>query len=72
MPDFDIDFCQDRRDDVIDYVQQKYGRDRCRRSSPSARCRPKAVVRDVGRVLQMPYGQVDKLTKLVPKIRPHP
>ena len=68
MPDFDIDFCQDRRDEVIDYVQRALRRaTRWRRSSPSARFLARGVLRDVGRVLQMPYGQVDKLTKLVPQ-----
>jgi DNA polymerase-3 subunit alpha len=67
MPDFDIDFCQDRREEVIRYVQERYGRDRWRRSSPSARLQARAVLRDVGRVLQMPYGQVDRLCKMVPQ-----
>jgi DNA polymerase III subunit alpha len=62
MPDFDIDFCQERRDEVIRYVQPALRRvDRWRRSSPSARCSARGVLRDVGRVLEMPYGQVDKL-----------
>jgi DNA polymerase-3 subunit alpha len=67
MPDFDIDFCQDRREEVIRYVQQpNMAASRWRRSSPSVRCRRARVLRDVGRVLEMPYGQVDKICKLVP------
>ncbi len=66
MPDFDIDFCQDRRDEVIRYVQQKYGADRVAQIITHGKLQARAVLRDVGRVLQMPYGQVDKLCKLVP------
>ncbi len=66
MPDFDIDFCQDRRDEVIRYVQQKYGRDRVAQIITHGKLQARAVLRDVGRVLQMPYGQVDRLCKLVP------
>ena len=66
MPDFDIDFCQDRRDEVIRYVQDKYGRDRVAQIITHGKLQARAVLRDVGRVLQMPYGQVDRLCKLVP------
>jgi DNA polymerase-3 subunit alpha len=66
MPDFDIDFCMDRREEVIDYVQEKYGRDKVAQIITFGALLSKAAVRDVGRVLQMPYGQVDKLSKLVP------
>ena len=66
MPDFDIDFCQDRRDEVIEYVQQKYGADRVAQIITFGKLQARAVLRDVGRVLQMPYGQVDRLCKLVP------
>ncbi|MCB9983073.1 MAG: DNA polymerase III subunit alpha [Rhodospirillales bacterium] len=66
MPDFDIDFCQDRREEVIHYVQQKYGRDRVAQIITFGKLQARAVVRDVGRVLQMPYGQVDRLAKLIP------
>ncbi|MEM9027629.1 MAG: DNA polymerase III subunit alpha [Pseudomonadota bacterium] len=66
MPDFDIDFCQDRRDEVIRYVQQKYGDDRVAQIITHGKLQARAVLRDVGRVLQMPYGQVDRLCKLVP------
>ncbi len=66
MPDFDIDFCQDRRDEVIRYVQQKYGADRVAQIITYGKLQARAVLRDVGRVLQMPYGQVDRLCKLVP------
>ena len=61
MPDFDIDFCQDRRDEVIRYVQQKYGRDRVAQIITFGKLQARAVLRDVGRVLAMPYGQIDRL-----------
>jgi len=67
MPDFDIDFCQDRRDEVIDYVQKRYGRDQVAQIITFGTLQARGVLRDVGRVLQMPYGQVDKLCKLVPQ-----
>src|SRR5215469_9504166 len=66
MPDFDVDFCQERRDEVIRYVQQKYGRDRVAQIITFGKLQARAALRDVGRVLQMPYGQVDRLCKLVP------
>ena len=67
MPDFDIDFCQDRRDEVIRYVQERYGRDHVAQIITFGTLQARGVLRDVGRVLQMPYGQVDKLCKLVPQ-----
>jgi len=67
MPDFDIDFCQDRRDEVIRYVQERYGRDRVAQIITFGTLQARGVLRDVGRVLEMPYGQVDKLCKLVPQ-----
>ncbi len=67
MPDFDIDFCQDRRDEVIHYVQERYGRDQVAQIITFGTLQARGVLRDVGRVLQMPYGQVDKLCKLVPQ-----
>ncbi|CAN0584194.1 unnamed protein product, partial [Laminaria digitata] len=66
MPDFDIDFCQERRDEVIHYVQQKFGHDRVAQIITFGKLQARAVVRDVGRVLEMPYGQVDRIAKLVP------
>jgi DNA polymerase-3 subunit alpha len=66
MPDFDIDFCQDRRDEVIRYVQEKYGADRVAQIITFGKLQARAVLRDVGRVLEMPYGQVDRICKLVP------
>ncbi|MFZ3034458.1 MAG: DNA polymerase III subunit alpha [Parvibaculum sp.] len=66
MPDFDIDFCQDRRDEVITYVQKRYGEDRVAQIITFGKLQARAVLRDVGRVLQLPYGQVDRLCKLVP------
>ncbi len=66
MPDFDIDFCQDRRGEVITYVQQRYGSDRVAQIITFGKLQARMVTRDVGRVLQMPYGQVDRLSKLIP------
>ena len=66
MPDFDIDFCMDRRDEVIDYVARKYGRDKVSQIITYGSMAAKAVLRDSGRVLSMPYGQVDRLAKMVP------
>jgi len=66
MPDFDIDFCMDRRDEVIDYVAAKYGRDRVSQIITYGTMAAKAVVRDTGRVLGYPYGMVDGISKLVP------
>ena len=66
LPDFDIDFCMERRDEVIDYVAQKYGSDRVSQIITYGRMAAKAVVRDVGRVLNYPYSFVDELAKLIP------
>ena len=66
MPEFDIDFCMDRREEVITYVQEKYGRDRVAQIITFGALLSKAAIRDVGRVLQMPYMQVDRLSKLIP------
>jgi len=66
MPDFDIDFCETRRGEVIRYVQDKYGTGQVAQIITFGKLKARAVLRDVGRVLQMPYGQVDRLTKLVP------
>ncbi|MEZ5921785.1 MAG: DNA polymerase III subunit alpha [Parvularculaceae bacterium] len=66
MPDFDIDFCQERRDEVIRYVQGKYGADRVAQIITFGKLQARAVLRDVGRVIGMPFGQVDRLCKLVP------
>ncbi|WP_414694978.1 DNA polymerase III subunit alpha [Phenylobacterium sp.] len=66
MPDFDIDFCQERRDEVIAYVQQRYGRDRVAQIITFGTLQARAVLRDVGRVLQLPLGLVDRLAKMVP------
>ncbi len=67
MPDFDIDFCVDGREDVIRYVQQRYGETNVAQIITFGTLLARGVLRDVGRVLEMPYGQVDKLTKLVPQ-----
>jgi DNA polymerase-3 subunit alpha len=66
MPDFDIDFCETRRGEVIRYVQQKYGRDQVAQIITFGKLKARAVLKDTGRVLQMSYGQVDRLAKLVP------
>ncbi len=66
MPDFDIDFCQDGRDRVIDYVKEKYGAQCVSQIVTFGTMAAKAVVRDVGRVLSMPYGEVDRIAKLIP------
>ncbi|MCR0982047.1 DNA polymerase III subunit alpha [Roseomonas populi] len=66
MPDFDIDFCQDRREEVIDYVRNEYGPDRVGQIITFGRLQAKAVVRDVGRVMGMPFGQVNKIAELIP------
>ncbi|MEZ5581476.1 MAG: DNA polymerase III subunit alpha [Candidatus Competibacteraceae bacterium] len=66
MPDFDIDFCMEGRDRVIDYVAQRYGRDRVSQIATHGTMAAKAVVRDVGRVLGHPYGFVDRVAKLIP------
>lgn len=68
MPDFDIDFCMDRRDEVIDYVARKYGRERVSQIITYGTMAAKAVVRDTGRVLGFPYGFVDGVAKLIPNI----
>jgi len=66
MPDFDIDFCQDKRERVIRYVQEKYGHDQVAQIITFGKLQAKAAIRDVGRVLQMPYGQVDRISKMIP------
>ncbi|MGC6518206.1 MAG: DNA polymerase III subunit alpha [Candidatus Puniceispirillaceae bacterium] len=66
MPDFDIDFCQDRREEVKLYVQDKYGHDRVAQIITFGSLQARAALRDVGRVLEMPYGQVDRIAKLIP------
>ncbi|MBA3677238.1 MAG: DNA polymerase III subunit alpha [Sphingosinicella sp.] len=66
MPDFDIDFCETRRGDVIRYVQRKYGRDQVAQIITFGKLKARAVLKDTGRVLQMSYGHVDRLAKLIP------
>jgi len=66
MPDFDIDFCQDRRDEVIEYVSRRYGADRVAQIITFGKMQARAVLRDVGRVLQMPLGLVDRICKMIP------
>ena len=67
MPDFDIDFCQDRRDEVIAYVRRRYGADKVAQIITFGSFLARGVMRNVGRVLEMPLGQVDRLAKLVPQ-----
>lgn len=66
MPDFDIDFCETRRGEVIRYVQRKYGEDHVAQIITFGKLKARAVLRDTGRILQMSYGQVDRLCKLIP------
>lgn len=66
MPDFDIDFCQERRGEVIKYVQEKYGEDKVAQIITFGTLQARAVVRDVGRVMQIPLGQVDRIAKMIP------
>ncbi|MBV9930570.1 MAG: DNA polymerase III subunit alpha [Alphaproteobacteria bacterium] len=66
MPDFDVDFCETRRGEVIRYVQQRYGADKVAQIITFGKLKARAVLKDTGRVLQMPYGQVDRLAKLIP------
>ena len=66
MPDFDMDFCQERRDEVIHYVQDKYGQDRVAQIITFGKLQARAVLKDVGRVLELPYSRVDRISKLVP------
>jgi DNA polymerase-3 subunit alpha len=72
MPDFDVDFCQDRRDEVIAHVVEKYGADRVAQIITFGKLQARAALRDVGRVLGMPYGQVDRISKMVPFNPAHP
>ncbi len=72
MPDFDIDFCETRRGEVIDYVQDRYGKDRVAQIITFGKMKARAVLKDVGRVLQVPYGQTDRLAKLVPNLPADP
>lgn len=66
MPDFDIDFCQNRRDEVIDYVRQAYGHDQVAQIITFGKLQARAVIRDVGRVLGLPFGLVNKVAELIP------
>ncbi len=66
MPDFDVDFCQERRDEVIDYVTSKYGADNVAQITTFGKMKAKAALRDVGRVLELGYGRVDRIAKLIP------
>jgi DNA polymerase III subunit alpha len=72
MPDFDIDFCQEGRDAVIDYVRQEYGADRVAQIITFGKLQARAAVRDVGRVLGLPFGQVNKVAELIPNNPAHP
>ena len=67
MPDFDIDFCMDRRNEIIEYVKQKYGKENVAQIITVGALWSKAAIRDIGRVLQLPYSRVDKIAKLIPQ-----
>ena len=66
MPDFDIDFCNERREEVIRYVERKYGKDHVAQIITFGTMSARMVIRDVGRVLNMPYVKVDKIAKMIP------
>ena len=66
MPDFDIDFCNERREEVIRYVERKYGKDHVAQIITFGTMSARMVIRDVGRVLNMPYAKVDKIAKMIP------
>lgn len=68
MPDIDIDFCQEGRDEIIKYVTEKYGKDKVSQIITFGKMQAKAVIRDVGRALNIPYSEVDKIAKLVPNV----
>jgi len=72
MPDFDIDFCQNRRDEVIEYVHKKYGRDYVAHIITFGTLASRAAVRDIGRVLEIPYNEVDQFAKLIPYNQSNP
>ena len=72
MPDFDIDFCQDRRDEVIAYVRREYGADRVAQIITFGKLQARAAIRDVGRVLGLPFGQVNRVAELIPNNPAHP
>ena len=72
MPDFDIDFCQEGRDAVIDYVRKEYGGDRVAQIITFGKLQARAAVRDVGRVLGLPFGQVNRVAELIPNNPAHP
>lgn len=72
MPDFDIDFCQLRREEVLKYIVRKYGSEKIAHIITFGKLQPRAVLRDVGRVLQMPYGQVDRICKMIPQNQANP
>ena len=67
MPDIDVDFCYERRQEVIDYVVRKYGKDRVVQIVTFGTLAARGVIRDVGRVLDMPYAAVDNIAKMIPK-----
>jgi len=68
MPDIDIDFCQERRGEIIKYVTEKYGKDKVTQICTFGKMMAKGVIRDVGRALNIPYGEVDRIAKLVPNV----
>jgi DNA polymerase-3 subunit alpha len=67
MPDFDVDFCMNRRDEVIKYVQEKYGRERVAQIATFHQLKARGVIRDIARAMEIPFAEADKLAKLVPE-----
>ena len=67
MPDFDVDFCMDRRDEVINYVQEKYGKDQVGQIATFHQLKARGVIRDIARAMEIPFAEADKLAKLVPE-----
>ncbi len=67
MPDFDVDFCMNRRGEVIKYVQEKYGKDQVGQIATFHQLKARGVIRDIARVMEIPFGEADKLAKLVPE-----
>ena len=66
MPDVDVDFCMEGRDDVIQYVMDKYGKENVAQIITFGKMQARAVIRDVGRVMDIPYAEVDRIAKLIP------
>ena len=73
LPDIDVDFCVERRDEVLKYIAEKYGQEYVAQIITFGKMQARAVIRDVGRALNIPYGEVDKIAKLIPdRLEHHP